>query len=70
MNQQELEQALSAVLVSVAVVAIILGVTDRHVKNLIHAGKLEGVDIGAKEQAIWRVKSESVKRLLSERNIK
>ncbi len=64
MTKEEIEQALSAALISVGVAAAILAVSRLHAYKLIHEGRLEAIDIGLGKAPAYRVKSESVRRIL------
>jgi len=67
MNEKEIEAALEAALVPASVVATILGVTVWTIYNLVKVGRLEAVNISTGSKPSYRVKTESVKRLLETR---
>ena len=67
MTEKEIETALQAALVSVGTVATILLVSQHQVRNLRRVGMLEGVNISPGVRPTWRIKSDSVKRLLDQR---
>ncbi len=67
MERYEVESVLSSALVSVSVVALILGIKRLQVYKLIEAGKLEAVNVGAGQQRPrYRIKSDSVRNLMGE----
>ncbi len=66
MTQTEIDKALEAALITAAVVAAILAVSERHVYNLARAGKIKAVNIGVGKRPEFRFRSESVRRLLEQ----
>jgi len=68
MTPEETDKALTALLITVAVAAAILAVTTRHILRMIEAGRLDAVDISlGNERREYRIKSDSVRRLLETR---
>jgi len=67
MNREQIEAALQAELVPVSIVASIFAVSVVTIYTLIKVGRLEAVDIGTGDRPKYRVRSESVKRLLDQR---
>jgi helix-turn-helix protein len=65
MTEQEIEEMLKAALVTVAIVALILAVSQNQVIKMIRQGRLEAINVGTGSQKpVYRVKTESVRRLL------
>jgi len=53
---------------TVAQVATELGVTERHVLDLIEEGKIEAFNVGGSGRKFWRVKREAVEKFLRDRS--
>ncbi len=66
MTKEEIEQALSAFLITVAVVTAILAISRTQVYRLVREGSLEAINIGVGKYQAYRVKSDSVRRMLEE----
>jgi len=65
-TEEEIERALSAFLITVAVAAAILAVSKFQIYHLIRQERLEAVNLGADNTPYYRIKSESVRRLFEE----
>ncbi len=66
MTEEEIEMALSAFIITVAVAAAILAISITQVYRLIRRGSLETVNLGADDIPYYRIKSDSVRRMLEE----
>ncbi len=65
MTREEVDQALLPELISVPTAAAVLTISRFQVYELIHAGRLEAVDVGSSNsRPYFRVRSESLKKLL------
>ena len=63
MNKQQMDKALSKVYISTAEACDILGISRTTIGKLIGT-RLEAIDISSGDKAVWRIKSDSVKRML------
>ncbi len=65
MTREEIDQALLPELISVPTAAAILTISRFQVYELIHAGRLEAINVGsANSRPYFRVRSESVRKFL------